>query len=144
MRVLVSGFRDLHTCRLVHSWVHSWGKSSTHVVTVLPFSSHPSQRRCFRRSAANRGAAPLHTRWTTLGAERHVDLWTTNGAVHTVPGTTKAPVPDGTRAFLAGRRRRRGQRQRIDMTRPITMAPNPTPKFQIPIDTMKPSLLPAM
>ena len=52
-------------------------------------------------------------------------------------GTTKAPVPRGTRAV--GRKRRSGaaQRQRIDMIKPATMAPKPIAKFHADSDTMK-------
>ena len=56
-------------------------------------------------------------------------------------GTAKAPVPGGGRgpgvaAFLPEGREIVDQRQRIDMTRPATMAPKPMAKFQAPSDTM--------
>ena len=51
----------------------------------------------------------------------------------TVPRHDGAPVPTGTRASRGGVL---GQRQRIDMTRPMIIAPKPTPKFQFPSDTM--------
>src|SRR3954464_11695612 len=95
------------TCRFVHSWVHSWGQSSIGVVTPMLSRSHPSQDGRSRRSAATGPVPSLHTRWTTLGAERHVDLWTKRRDVHSVPsrvpvsGTREAPGPRaGTRASL--------------------------------------------
>lgn len=72
-------------------------------------------------------------------------------------GTAKAPVPEGTRAFvlavLQGPRRActawgaggfLRQRQRIDMIRPATMAPKPMAKFHAPSDTMNGMSSPAM
>jgi hypothetical protein len=68
--------------------------------------------------------------------ERHVDLWMKRRSVHSiavVPAeTTEAPVPRGTGAS----RPMPGQRQRMDMTRPITMAPKPIAKFHAPSDTI--------
>ena len=107
----------------------------------------------------------LHTRWTTLGAERHVDLWMKRCAVHSdrppetessggIPGTTEAPVPGGDRGLSRHGKRyvrfgagnvgiashawvgRGFQRQRIDMIRPATIAPNPMAKFQASSVTM--------
>jgi hypothetical protein len=49
------------------------------------------------------------------------------------PRTTKAPAPDGGEGL---RYRVLRQRQRMDMTRPTTMAPNPIPKFHGPRVTM--------
>ena len=75
-------------------------------------------------------------RWTTLGVERHVDLWTKQSAVHSIPrsrpGMTEAPVP----RWDEGLEQTFPQRQRMDMTSPATMAPKPTAKFQAPSDTM--------
>src|SRR4051794_12229962 len=66
------------------------GTSSTDVVTLLPFSSHASHIGHLRRSAVFEGYFALHTWWTTLGAERHVDLWMTDRAVHTLSGRLPA------------------------------------------------------
>src|SRR3954454_19082843 len=99
-RVPVSTGR--RTSRHVHSWVHSWGQTHTGVVTRVAALSHASHTGHFRRSAQCGPGPSLHTRWTTLGAERHVDLWTKRPSVHSVPAhdhhTTRAPVPRGTRA----------------------------------------------
>ena len=74
--------------------------------------------------------------------ERHVDLWTKRSAVHSIhsPGTTKAPVPSGDEGL---RGRGGGQRQRMDITRPTTIAPKPIAKFQAPSDTISGILSPA-
>src|SRR3954471_13455712 len=59
---------------------------------VLP--SHPSHRKCFPSSDASGSVPSLHTRWTTLGVERHVDLWTKRPSVHSVrAATTEDPAP---------------------------------------------------
>ena len=84
-------------------------------------------------------------RWTTLGAERHVDLWMHPSAVHSGAHPrwdppcpprvrTEAPVPGGTGASVEGLTS--GYLQRIDMTRPSTMAPKPMAKFHAPSETM--------
>jgi hypothetical protein len=83
--------------------------------------------------------------WTTLGAERHVDLWMHPSAVHSgahprwqppcaARVRTEAPVPawDGGLGGGAGG----AHLQRIDITRPSTMAPKPMAKFQAPSETM--------
>ena len=93
--------------------------------------------------------------------ERHVDLWTKRPAVHIIPspGTTKAPVPNGDEGLEAegaallrvpppasegwGAGRVPPQRQRIDITRPTTMAPKPIAKFQAPSETISGILSPA-
>ena len=143
-------------CRLVHSWVHSWGQTHTGVVTVLRVPSHPPHDGHLRRSARFGSGPSLHTRWTTLGAERHVDLWTKLASVHSdlrrsAPGpSVGAHSPTGSPARRPRRRRRPpsrwgrgpgpegrgGQRQRIDMIRPATIAPNPIAKFHTPRDAM--------
>ena len=51
------------------------------------------------------------------------------------PGSGQGPVDSAVERF--------DQRQRIDMTSPATMAPNPMAKFQAPRDTMKPIRSPA-
>src|SRR3954454_22817442 len=80
------------TCRFIHSWVHSWGQSSIDVVTPLVSPSHPSHSRRLRRSVGTGPLRSLHTRWTTLGAERHVDLWTKRRPVHSVPTCVRCPA----------------------------------------------------
>ena len=71
-------------CRFVHSWVHSWGQTHTGVVTAVAAASHPSHCGHLRRSEQFGSVPSLHTRWTTLGVERHVDLWTKRSSVHSV------------------------------------------------------------
>src|SRR4029450_11472288 len=83
------------SCRHIHSWVHSWGQTHTGVVTRVVIPSHESHQRHNRRSTRSGSVPSLHTRWTTLGAERHVDLWMNGRSVHSVvvhmtPLTTKA------------------------------------------------------
>src|SRR4051794_28170600 len=91
------------------------------------------------RSAAWGPGPSLHTRWTTLGVERHVDLWMKRSSVHsTVPGNDEGPRPQEGRGPAVGRGAgaTARQRQRIDITRPATIAPKPMAKFQAPMDTM--------
>src|SRR5688500_2679394 len=80
--------------------MHSWGQTHTAVVTAVVLPSHPSHRRRFRRSEQFGSVPSLHTRWTTLGVERHVDLWTKRSSVHSVHrGDKRGPRPRmGTRA----------------------------------------------
>jgi hypothetical protein len=81
-------------------------------------------------------------RWTTLGVERHVDLWMKRRSVHSLPtGHSRGPHPPaGVRASavrpLLGVRLR-SQRQRMDMISPATMAPKPMAKFHADSETMK-------
>jgi hypothetical protein len=77
--------------------------------------------------------------------ERHVDLWTERGSCAQCPGCSEAPVPgrDGGLGGAGGRGAAGGQRQRIDSTRPATMAPNPIAKFHTPSVVMKAILSPA-
>ena len=86
--------------RHIHSWVHSWGQTHTGVVTGVAVPSHASHRRRNRRSEWFGSVPSLHTRWTTLGVERHVDLWTKRSSVHSVvPGNDdRPPPPEGARA----------------------------------------------
>jgi hypothetical protein len=76
------------------------------------------------------------------GCGRHRRLCTTRArvgtAARTVPERHEAPVPVGTRASV-----RVGQRQRIDMINPITIAPNPIRKFLAPSAFMNPMFWPA-
>src|SRR5215213_11665827 len=62
--------------------MHSWGQTDTGVVTPVVLPSHPSHEGRFRRSEQFGPVPSLHTRWTTLGVERHVDLWTKRSSVH--------------------------------------------------------------
>ena len=113
--------------------------------------SHASHRREMRRSERYGLVPSLHIPWTTLGAGRHVDLWTElTGCAHP-PGTTKALVPGDEGLFrqpasVRGPAPRAGaaQRQRIDMIKPATMAPNPIAKFQAFSETMNGISSPAM
>ncbi len=52
------------------------------------------------------------------------------------PGTPEAPVPVGDGGLREVCGRLAGQRQRIDMTRPATMAPKPMAKFHADSETM--------
>ena len=67
--------------------------------------------------------------------ERHVDLWTKRSSVHsTIRADDEGPRPrEGTKASGSAP----SQRQRMDITRPPTIAPKPIAKFHAPIDTMK-------
>jgi hypothetical protein len=132
-------------CRYVHSWVHSWGQTHTAVVTAVAVQSHASRSVHFRRSAQSGSVPSLHTRWTTLGVERQVDLWTKRSSVHSVGGRPqrprqRPPSPGRGRGPRVAHRRSghpaERQRQRIDMIRPATMAPNPIAKFQADSETM--------
>jgi hypothetical protein len=132
-------------CRYVHSWVHSWGQTHTAVVTAVAVQSHASRSVHFPRSAQSGSVPSLHTRWTTLGVERQVDLWTKRSSVHSVGGRPqrprqRPPSPGRGRGPRVVHRRSghpaERQRQRIDMIRPATMAPNPIAKFQADSETM--------
>jgi hypothetical protein len=70
--------------------------------------------------------------------ERHVDLWTKLLSVHSVDSVDdRGPRPvRGARASVRAGVERAGQRQRIDMTRPATIAPKPMAKFHADSDTM--------
>ncbi len=55
----------------------------------------------------------------------------------TDPRDDEGPRPhEGTRAWAEGLCREGAQRQRIDMTRPATIAPKPMAKFHADSDTM--------
>src|SRR6476646_9845769 len=68
-------------------------------------------------SAGGRPRLSLHIRWTTLGADRHVDLWTKLLAVHMSPGPGKEP--DRTKAPAPGQ----GRGPRNWLERPSCRAP---------------------
>src|SRR3954447_25630860 len=71
---------------------HRCSYAGGQLVTSVPVAAFP-------QVTGRRPGPSLHTRWTTLGVQRHVDLWTKRPAVHSIhsPGTTKAPVPGGGR-----------------------------------------------
>src|SRR5215211_6018244 len=64
--------------------MHSWGQTHTAVVTPVVLPSHLSHAGSFRRSEQFGSVPSLHTRWTTLGVERLVDLWTKRPSVHSI------------------------------------------------------------
>ena len=93
----------------------------------------PSERKEQVNGVGTRSVAPQ--RWTTLGAQRHVDLWMKRSTFHMSParpGTRETKGRDG-----------RVQRQRMDMTRPTIMPPKPIAKFHAPREVMKGILSPA-
>ena len=122
--------------RHIHSWVHSWGQTHTGVVTGVgsrhtrPIGGTEPQVRAVRvRSVSPHsvdnpgGGAPCRPVDEALGL-----------CTASYPGHDEGPRPRKGRG-PAGRRGR-CQRQRIDMTRPATMAPKPMAKFHAPSDTM--------
>src|SRR5215213_8772424 len=68
-------------------------------------SSHPSHREHLCRSERSGSVPSLHTRWTTLGVERHVDLWTNRSSVHSdlcpLPALRRLPAHGSTAVLLA-------------------------------------------
>jgi hypothetical protein len=69
--------------------------------------------------------------------------WTHADGHRTGHRTTQAPVPERDRGLWTAAEQAAGQRQRIDITRPATMAPKPIAKFQAPSEFMNPILSPA-
>src|SRR3954452_14140466 len=112
----------MRTSSYVHSWVHSWGKTHRGVVTHVAASSHTSHPRQRGRSTRYGPGPSLHIRWTTLGVERHVDLWTKRLAVHSVLPLHDEGLrpPEAARSSCKGRSRAAAQRPSIDISRTAT------------------------
>src|SRR3954468_9188893 len=108
----------MRTSRYIHNWVHSWGKTHRGVVTHVVGSSHMSHLRQRCRSTRYGPGPSLHMRWTTLGVERHVDLWTKRLAVHSVlPLHDEGPRP----------RRGRGPRVKDGLEQPLNASASTCP-----------------